>query len=453
LPHVTSLRADDPGRVGRYQLAGRISGMPSSGSVYLGMTDDGTEVTVTLLRSDWTGNPAARDRFAEEAAVARRVAPFCAARVLDAGIDGPDAFLVSEFVPGLSLAEAVTATGPIEGADLQALAIGSVTGLAAIHQAGLAHGGFSPQHVILSAEGPRVIEFGISPPSGTANPAADMLAWARTISYAATGSPSASLEDLAFLPLPLYRVVARCLAAEPADRPPARLVVLNLLGDAEPPTGLLAEASRRAAMAIPTPPPEPAPPPTAWPAYRPMASRSRGSRIAMIAGAIACVLAAGIVVRIVQNAGRPSGLAPASSADGGTTPSQAAPSGKATPSRARQSSSATAIIPLVLAGTWAGQVRQANPADTFSVKVRLVAGARSGTVAYSGTTFACSGRLSLMSATGSTLTMDQGITTGRKTCANGVVTLQPGAGSSGTSVMFSFRGKAGPTAFGTLARQ
>ena len=173
----------------------------------------------------------------------------------------------------------------------------------------------------------------------------------------------------------------------------------------------------------------------------------------MIAGAIACVLAAGIVVRIVQNAGRPSGLAPASSADGGTTPSQSAPSGKATPSRARQSSSATAIIPLVLAGTWAGQVRQANPADTFSVKVRLVAGARSGTVAYSGTTFACSGRLSLMSATGSTLTMDQGITTGRKTCANGVVTLQPGAGSSGTSVMFSFRGKAGPTAFGTLARQ
>src|ERR1035441_8739974 len=117
MPHVTSLGADDPRRVGRYRLAGRISGMPASGPVYLANSVDGDQVTVTLLGSDlaadgaarapsadetspanavegdevtvpllgsdWPAGGAARDRFADEAASGRRVPPFCAASILD----------------------------------------------------------------------------------------------------------------------------------------------------------------------------------------------------------------------------------------------------------------------------------------------------------------------------------------------------------------------------------
>ena len=86
--------------------------------------------------------------------------------------------------------EFVTEEGAWEGRDLQALAIGTATGLAAIHQAGLVHGDFGPEYVVLSADGPRVIEFGITPPYGSATPAADMRAWARTLLFAAAGGPA-----------------------------------------------------------------------------------------------------------------------------------------------------------------------------------------------------------------------------------------------------------------------
>ena len=81
MPHVTPLHADDPTRVGRYRLSGRIVGMPVAGPAYLARTVDGSEVTVTLLGGDWGRDSAARDRFTAEASAARRVAPFCAARI------------------------------------------------------------------------------------------------------------------------------------------------------------------------------------------------------------------------------------------------------------------------------------------------------------------------------------------------------------------------------------
>src|SRR5580700_12343293 len=136
MPHVTPLHADDPSHVGRYRLSGRIAGMPSAGPVYLGRTADGGDVTITLLDGDWTRDPAERDRFTAEANAASRVAPFCAARILGAGFEGGHAFLVREYVAGPSLLELVTDDGPWEGAELEALAIGTATGLAAIHQAG-----------------------------------------------------------------------------------------------------------------------------------------------------------------------------------------------------------------------------------------------------------------------------------------------------------------------------
>jgi hypothetical protein len=93
VPHVTPLRADDPDRIGRYRLSGRISGLPGTGPVFLAGTGPSGPgrgaVTVRLLRGWWTSDPAARDRFTAEAAAASRVPPYCAARIVDAGVAGP----------------------------------------------------------------------------------------------------------------------------------------------------------------------------------------------------------------------------------------------------------------------------------------------------------------------------------------------------------------------------
>ncbi len=201
MPQQTPLRTGDPRRVGRYRLAGRIAGLPADNPIYLGISPDGAEVAISMLRTDWAQDAAARDRFTAEAAVAKRVPPFCAARVLDAGLEGYEAYLVSEYIPGPSLLAIVAANGVIVGPDLEAVAIGMATGLASVHQAGLVHGNFGPDYVIMASDGaPRVVEFGITPPYGTATPAADILAWAQTVVFAATGRPPTSHSDLAVLP-------------------------------------------------------------------------------------------------------------------------------------------------------------------------------------------------------------------------------------------------------------
>src|SRR5258708_12441094 len=146
---------------------------------------------MTRLGGDGTVGGGARDRFTAEANAACRVGRFCAARILGAGFDGGHAFLVREYVAGPSLLEFVTEEGPWEGEDLEALAVGTATGLAAIHQAGLVHGEFGPEHVVLGADGPRGIEFGITPPYGAATPTADLRAWAFTVLYPPPPAPPA----------------------------------------------------------------------------------------------------------------------------------------------------------------------------------------------------------------------------------------------------------------------
>jgi hypothetical protein len=246
MPHKSPLQPGDPRRVGRYRLAGRITGIPAEGPIYLGAAPDGSEVSISVLHSEWTKDAAARDRFAAEAAVAKRVPPFCAARILDAGLDGDDAFLISEYVPGKSLLEVISTDGILEGPELEAAAIGMATGLASIHLAALVHGNFGPEYVIMTAAGPRVVEFGITPPYGAATPAADMAAWGQTVVFAASGKPPTTIADLDVLPVRLRKVVIGCLSANPADRPTARAAVLEMIGDQDLPAGVLAEGSRRA---------------------------------------------------------------------------------------------------------------------------------------------------------------------------------------------------------------
>ena len=456
MPHVTPLHADDPKRVGRYRLTGRIgempadgpahlgsaadgfAGMPADGPVYLGHSPEGGEVAVRLLKADWIGDGAERDRFAAEAKAACRVAPFCAAQFLGAGFDSGHAFLVSEYVAGPSLEEFVAEEGPWEGRDLLALAIGTATGLAAIHQAGLVHGDFGPEHVVLGAEGPRVVGFGITPPYGIATPAADLRAWVHTVLYAAAGGTAdpEDPEDLDLLPEPLRRLAVQCMSANPADQPSARSLVLQLLGDDHPPAGVLGEGSRRAARVSVRPAA-----PTAADPDTPRAGKRRAVAAWWVAGVAACLVAIAAVFLFVQNQGsRSPGAAKPPVSDG---PSDAAPS--ASPPTPLPTPAVK--VPAALAGAWSGQVSQTNPADVFQVQVNLVPGANPGSVRYSGASFSCAGDLVPVSRSSGRLKLDQAIVRGP--CAGGVVTVSPGPGNT---LQFSFQGKQGPMATGTLGK-
>jgi serine/threonine protein kinase len=439
MPNVAPLHANDPRRVGRYRLTGRIAALPADGSVFLAALANGNQVTLTLLDADWTQNGAAADRFTAEARAARRVAQFCTARIIDAGVEDGRAYLVREYVAGPSLTELVADEGPRTDGSLAALALGTATGLAAIHQAGLVHGQFGPEHVVLGVSGPRVVGFGITPPYGAATPAADMLAWGRTILFAATGRTEADAGDLATLAEPLRGVVARCIGQDPAGRLSARSVVLELLGHRGPPEDALAEGSRRAVRAAFRPPPE-------VPEREPQPAPRRSGAIWWVAGIMACVLAIAIAVHVLQNqsTGAASAAKRASAAQLPAGSSGTRSSSPASPAQASPAGS----IPASLAGSWSGQAKQQS--DVFSVRIRLVKGASSGFIHYSGASFACTGQLSLVSDAAGALTMRQGITVGQRACANGTVTLQPGQSGA---LEFKFTGAAGPAANGSLTRQ
>src|SRR5262249_23887448 len=142
-------------------------------------------------------------------------------------------------------------------------AIGCATGIASIHQAGLVHGQLGPDLVVLGRDGPRVVHFRTTPPYGAATPAADILAWAYTVIFAAVGRRPASADDLGALPDALRRVVADCLSPDPMARPPARALLTELLSGSDLAAGLLAEGARRsrAAGRAPLPVAVPARPP------------------------------------------------------------------------------------------------------------------------------------------------------------------------------------------------
>ncbi|MFC9972292.1 bifunctional serine/threonine-protein kinase/ABC transporter substrate-binding protein [Spirillospora sp. NPDC127200] len=261
------LLADDPARVGDYELLGRL-GDGGQGSVYLGRGPEGREVAVKLLHARLSRDAQARSRFVRELEVAERVSGFCTAQVLDADIDGDRPYIVSEFVDGPSLAELVRDQGPLDAPALLRLAIGTATALAAIHRAGIVHRDFKPPNVLIGQGGPRVIDFGIAraldsavvtvtsqvvgTPSymapeqiagGAVGPAADVFAWGGTMVFAATGrtpfggdSIPAVLHrvlnaeaDVSALPARLGELVAACLHKDPARRPASSDLLLRLL--------------------------------------------------------------------------------------------------------------------------------------------------------------------------------------------------------------------------------
>ncbi|MGH3879780.1 MAG: serine/threonine-protein kinase [Actinophytocola sp.] len=276
-PAPRQLGPHDPPEVGGYRIRA-VLGDGGMGKVYLAETTDGRPLAVKVVRHEYADDPAFRRRFEQEVATARRVHGAHTAPVIDAGTQAAQPWLATEYVPGPPLQYAVGAHGPLPVQRALTLVAEVAEALQSIHAAGVVHRDLKPSNVILSPDGPKVIDFGIARAADTTSvtktgmrtgtpaymspehvrgeevtPAADVFALGVLANYAASGElafgggtdPGVAyriLEQepkLANCPELVRPIVLRCLEKDPLRRPSTaevRELCLAAAAAAEPPT-------------------------------------------------------------------------------------------------------------------------------------------------------------------------------------------------------------------------
>ncbi|MFI1177739.1 serine/threonine-protein kinase [Streptomyces melanogenes] len=223
------LETGEPRTIGAYRLLGRL-GAGGMGRVYLGRSAGGRTVAVKVVHPHFALDEQFRARFRHEVEAARRVGGAWTAPVLDADPEASVPWVATGYVAGPSLAQAVAAHGPLPEHAVRALGAGLAEALAAVHALGLVHRDVKPSNVLLTLDGPRLIDFGIARATdGTASltatgvsigspgymspeqilgkgvtGAADVFSLGAVLAYAATGAPPFPGDSSASL---LYKVV------------------------------------------------------------------------------------------------------------------------------------------------------------------------------------------------------------------------------------------------------
>ncbi|AOS65333.1 serine/threonine-protein kinase [Actinoalloteichus hymeniacidonis] len=255
---MESLAADDPRTIERYRLFGRL-GAGGMGRVFLALSSDGRTVALKLIHQQLTTDPLFRSRFRQEVEAARLVSGAYTAPVMDADAEATVPWLATVYVPGPSLRHAVAEDGPLPVSTVRTLAAGLAAALREVHRVNLIHRDLTPANVLLTEDGPRVIDFGITRAADSTGgltatgmlvgspgflspeqvegheltPASDVFALGATLCFAASGTGPFGTASSAAL---LYRVVHSepeldtlepevraivepCLAKDPTERP------------------------------------------------------------------------------------------------------------------------------------------------------------------------------------------------------------------------------------------
>ncbi|MBD0423846.1 PQQ-binding-like beta-propeller repeat protein [Streptomyces sp. TRM S81-3] len=265
---METLHPDDPHELGSYRLLRRL-GAGGMGRVYLARSPGGRTVAVKVVRPDLAADGGFRSRFRQEVETARAVSGRFTAPVVDADPDAALPWLATSYVLGPDLADVVDAHGALPEHTVRALAAGLAAALQDVHAAGLVHRDLKPSNVLLAADGPRVIDFGIaravdgnrmtqtgvvvgspgfmSPEQAMGKDvgtAGDVFSLGTVLAFAATarsafgdGAAShASLlyqivhgePDLTGVPASLLGLVRACLMKDPAQRPAPSEIVAAL---------------------------------------------------------------------------------------------------------------------------------------------------------------------------------------------------------------------------------
>ncbi|MFI1013329.1 protein kinase [Streptomyces sp. NPDC020965] len=341
LSALSPLSHDDPVAFGPYLLIARLGG-GGMGTVYLARSAGGRVVALKTLHAHLASDSAFRTRFRLETDAARVIGGHHGAVVVDADPLAETPWLATEYVLGPPLGDAVQLAGPLPEVTVRALGAALAGALGQLHASDVVHRDLKPSNVLVTAYGPKIIDFGIARAAGDDRltrvgsaagtpafmspeqasgqehePAGDVFALAGVLVHAATGhGPFGSGQpadllyrvryadpDLSGVPDALVPVLARCLAKEPRERPTTQELAAQLHDGRDEfvdhlPDTLLAEIARRATEvwryepARRPAPPEPRPHSTVAAAL-PTAGLSR-RRLAVSGGAALAATAVGV---------------------------------------------------------------------------------------------------------------------------------------------------------------
>ena len=266
-PALAPLRRWDPESIGPFALLGRL-GAGAMGQVYLGRSTAGRLVAVKTIKIEFAEEAGFRTRFAHEVAAARRVSGVFTAAVVAADADADRPWLATAYIAAPSLNRLVRSGGPLPVPAVRWLAAGFAEALESIHSAGLVHRDLKPSNVLVSPDGPRVIDFGVARAAeriqltvtrgalGTpaymapeqardtrqASGASDVFSLGATLLFAAAGHPpyqgdtvmdilvrlATEPPDLSGLPPDLTPVITACLERSPRNRPTSTALLAEL---------------------------------------------------------------------------------------------------------------------------------------------------------------------------------------------------------------------------------
>ncbi|MFF0434827.1 serine/threonine-protein kinase [Streptomyces sp. NPDC004327] len=430
------LSTQDPVVMGPFRLIGRL-GTGGMGRVYLGRSAGGRAVAVKVVHPELAAQEEFRLRFAREVAALEKVGGTGTAPVLGADTAAELPWVAVGYVPGPSLRTVVADEyGPLPPASVRTLAAGLARALTHIHAAGLVHRDLKPSNVLLTVDGPQIIDFGIARALDTVTdggltttgavvgspgfmspeqvrgekltPASDVFCLGSVLAYAATGrSPFGGADsgvhatmfriahdepDLTGLAPELAGLIRACLGKDPAARPAATELVDTLqVIDPWLPADVLARLGRHAARLLDTedqgpPPPEDPAPATPPPPRRPR--RPRRALLAAVTGLAVAAAAAGLAYTSWPHDGQ---------------------DGK--PGGGEQSAKTRAgIVPAAFLGAWEGVLQGSADAPSETSRIEITqgaAGARTAVYTHVTGTQLCMGRAALVSATDTELVLGE----------------------------------------------
>ncbi|MFD3776216.1 PQQ-binding-like beta-propeller repeat protein [Streptomyces sp. NPDC058612] len=163
---VLPLLPDDPEELGGYTLIGRLGG-GGMGTVFLARSAGGRLAAVKTVRADLRDQPGYRERLVLEAEAVEVLGAGHTAAFLGADPDAARPWLATAYLIGPSLTEAVAGAGPLPEDAVRRLGSGLAEALAALHRAGLVHRDLKPSNVLITAQGPRLIDFGLAQAPGS----------------------------------------------------------------------------------------------------------------------------------------------------------------------------------------------------------------------------------------------------------------------------------------------
>ncbi|MFF5491462.1 serine/threonine-protein kinase [Streptomyces virginiae] len=304
---MESLRPGDPSEIGGYRLLARL-GSGGMGEVFLARTASGRALALKTVHRELSRDADFAERFDREIRTSDRVRSPWTVSVVDFSPPGASPqWLATEYVPAPSLADWVHGWGPLEAPAVRRLGQELSAALVSVRAADVVHRDIKPANVLLGAERPFLIDFGIArtvhdprhtrtgtvigtpgflaPEQATgtiAGAPADVFSLAAVLVYAATGrSPFLGQGEELDLPALLYRIVhdeprlegvpeplrallQDCLAKDPRQRPDPQEMAARLDDGREQawpstaPQSLVAETDRRATelrqlLALPNP--------------------------------------------------------------------------------------------------------------------------------------------------------------------------------------------------------